>query len=326
MRDFEPELWNQSAPRDGGPGARLLAWLREHGLLLKETLEHIARNLLASLLAWALIGIALSLPLGLYLIESSLSLISEPWSESPGLTVYLQQGTPDERVQWLSDKLLEDQRIESASFVSPQMALDQFSSLIGLESLVEDLDQNPLPGSFDVVPVPGMDTWQYQDLLDELERIEEVRDVVSEGLWLDRVLSVSELIRRLSWILAGLFGVGAVLVTASSVRLVIESRLSELQVMSLVGATPRFMRRPFIYFGVIYGLGGALMSAMLISASVIILREPARQFLGSYGVELSVPGFDPPLVLFLFVVAALIGATGALAACARRLKSLESQP
>ena len=324
MRDFEPELWNQSAPRDGGPGARLIAWLREHGRLFRETLEHIARNLLASLLAWALIGIALSLPLGLYLIENSLLLITEPWSRSPGITVYLRQGTTIDRAQWLESSLIEDPRIETASYVSPEMALVQLSSLIGLESLVEDLDENPLPGSFDVVPVPGMSTGDHERLLEELQSIQEVRDVVSEGLWLDRVLSVSELIRRLSWILAGLFGVGAVLVTASSVRLVIESRLAELQVMSLVGATPRFMRRPFIYFGVVYGIGGAIMAAMLISASIIFLREPTRQFLGSYGVTLSVPGFDPPLVAFLFVVAALIGATGALTACARRLKSLDT--
>ena len=324
MTEFEPELWNQSAPKDGGFGARLIAWLREHGRLFKETLEHIARNVLASLLAWALIGIALSLPLGLYLIESSLSLITEPWSRSPGITVYLQQGTSMERVQWLESNLVEDPRIEAAAYVSPEMALNQFSSLIGLESLVEDLDENPLPGSFDVVPVPGMSTGDHERLLEELQSIQEVRDVVSEGLWLDRVLAVSELIRRLSWILAGLFGVGAVLVTASSVRLVIESRLAELQVMSLVGATTRFMRRPFVYFGIFYGIGGALMATMLISASVIILREPARQFLGSYGVRLSVPGFDPPLVAFLFVVAALLGAAGALAACSRRLKSLDS--
>lgn len=324
MKDLDPELWNQSAPGEGGLGARLMAWLSEHGRLFKETLEHIARNLLASLLAWALIGIALSLPLGLYLIESSLSLITEPWSESPGITVYLQQGTSTQRVESLETNLVKDARIEAASYISPEVALDQFSSLIGLESLVEDLDENPLPGSFDVVPVPGMSAADHERLLAELRSIEEVRDVVSEGLWLDRVLAVSELIRRLSWILAGLFGVGAVLVTASSVRLVIESRLAELQVMSLVGATPRFMRRPFFYLGIVYGIGGALTSAMLISASIVILREPARQFFGSYGVKLSVPGFDPPLVAVLFASAALIGAAGALAACSRRLKSLDT--
>ena len=323
MKALAPELWNQSAPRDGGASARLMAWAREHGRLLKESLEHVAHNLLASVLAWILIGIALSLPLGLYLIQSGLQLITGPWSTSPGVTLYLESGIDEARVSALQAALEQDARIESAIYVSPQGALNQFSELIGLESLVDDLASNPLPGAFDLVPMTRLTTSDMAQLVDELESIEEVRDVVSEGLWLNRVLALSELVRRMSLILAALFGVGALLVTASSVRLVIESRLAELQVMSLVGATPRFMRRPFIYFGVIYGLGGGLMATMLISIGILVLRAPTRDFFGSYGVQLSAPGFDAPLVMLILLVAALIGAVGAQAACRRRLKSLQ---
>lgn len=318
-----PELWNRSAPRDGGPGARLVAWMREHGLLLRECFEHIADNLLASILAWTLIGIALSLPLGLYLIQNGLQLITGPWSTSPGVTVYLEPDIGGERLSLLKESLEKDSRIEAAMYVSPDAALNQFSDQIGLDSLLEDLPGNPLPGSFDLVPASGLSTGDMERLVTELEAIDVVRDVVSEGLWLNRVLALSELVKRLSLILAALFGVGALLVTASSVRLVIESRLAELQVMSLVGAPPRFMRRPFIYFGVIYGLGGGLMATMLISGGILLLREPARDFLGSYGVELSAPGFDAPLILLILLVAALIGAVGAQGACRRRLKALE---
>ena len=323
MKVSTPELWNQAAPRDGGFGARIIAWVREHALLLKESFEHVANNLIASLLAWTLIGIALSLPLGLYLIQTGLQLITGPWTTTPGVTLYLEAGLADERVAALHSLLEEDVRIESAFYVPPDAALNQFSDLIGLESLVEDLARNPLPGAFDVVPASSLLAADMERLIDELESIEEVRDVVSEGLWLNRVLAVSELVKRLSLILAVLFGVGALLVTASSVRLVIESRLAELQVMSLVGATPRFMRRPFIYFGVIYGLGGGLMATMLISVGILVLREPALEFLGSYGVEVAAPGFDASLVMLMLVAAALIGAVGAQGACRRRLKSLE---
>lgn len=324
MREFETQLWNQSAPRDGGTGARILAWVRENLLLLRETLEHIARNLWVSLLAWLLIGIALSLPLGLYLIQQSLSLITEPWSESPGITVYLEQGTAKSKKERLEENLLQDPRIDSVAYLSPKRALEGFGSLTGLHSLIKELEDHPLPGSFDLVPSPELPEEEIERLADELLQIEEVQDVVTEGLWLERVLAVSELVRRLTWVLAGLFGLGAVLVTASSVRLVIESRLSELQVMSLVGATPRFMRRPFIYFGIIYGLGGGLMATMLVSGGILLLRAPAGRFLGSYGVELPVAGIEGPVLGFLFLSAALIGTLGARTACSRRLKSLGS--
>ncbi len=323
MKDSAPELWSQSAPRDGGVHARIIAWGREHALLLRESFEHVTRNLVASLLAWTLIGIALSLPLGLYLIQTGLQLITGPWSTSPGVTLYLQAGIADERLTALHALLEEDVRIESAIHVPPDAALNQFSDLIGLESLVEDLTSNPLPDAFDLVPVTSLPASDMERLIEELASIEEVRDVVSEGLWLNRVLALSELVKRLSLILAALFGVGALLITASSVRLVIESRLAELQVMSLVGATPRFMRRPFIYFGIMYGLGGGFIATMLISVGILMLREPALEFLGSYGVEVPAPGFDAPLVMLILVAAALIGAVGAQGACRRRLKSLE---
>ena len=324
MIETEPQLWNQSAPKDGGRSARILAWLREHSLLFRETLEHVTRNLFVSLLAWILIGIALSLPLGLYLVQRSLSSISEPWLESPGVTVYLERGVAQEQRERLERVLLEDPRIDSLAYLSPKQALEEFGELTGLKSLIEDFEEHPLPASFDVVPVANLSAEEFQRLSEEISAIEEVQDVVAEGLWLDRVLAVTELVERLTWVLAGLFGLGAVLVTASSVRLVIESRLAELQVMSLVGATPRFMRRPFLYFGVVYGFGGGLMATMLISGAIILVREPARRLLGSYGVELAVPGFDGPILAFLFLSAALIGAIGALAACARRLKSLDN--
>ncbi len=323
MKDSAPELWNQSAPRDGGVGARIVAWVREHALLFRESFEHITQNLIASLLAWTLIGIALSLPLGLYLIQTGLQLITGPWSTSPGVTLYLEADITNERVTALQRLLEDDIRIESAIHVSPDAALDQFSELIDLDSLVEDLTSNPLPSAFDLVPATGLLANDMERLVEELESIEEVRDVVSEGLWLNRVLALSQLVERLSLILAALFGVGALLVTASSVRLVIESRLAELQVMSLVGATPRFMRRPFIYFGVLYGLGGGLVATMLISIGILVLREPALEFLGSYGLAVSALGFDASLVFLILVGAALIGAIGAQGACRRRLKSLE---
>ncbi len=328
MKDFVPQLWNQSLPGDGRAGARLLARLRarlrEHWYVLMETLEHVVRNPFTSIFAWTLIGIALSLPLGLYLIQKNLAMLTEPWSTSPGVTVYLQQGITNAGAEALATRLNEDVRIESAIHVSPEQGLEQFSNLVGLDSLMEDLAENPLPGAFDLVLAAQLPSADLEHLVAELEDIPEVRDVIMEGIWLDRVLALSEVAQRLFWVLAGLFGLGALLVTASSVRLVIESRLAELQVMDLVGATPAFMRRPFLYFGVIHGIGGGLMATTLTSAAVILLRDPIQRFLGSYGMQFSASGFDAPLVMLLFASAALIGAAGALAACSSRLKSLDS--
>ncbi len=123
--------------------------------------------------------------------------------------------------------------------------------------------------------------------------------------------------------LAVLFGLGAVLITATSVRLAIEARLEEIRVLKLVGATDAQMRRPFLYFGLVYGLGGALVAAMLISLCLLVIEAPLSDLLGSYGQELELAGFNLAFLGVLFAVAAVLGVSGALLAARERLSNLE---
>ena len=97
-----------------------------------------------------------------------------------------------------------------------------------------------------------------------------VDDVVIEFTWLERLRSLTQLIERLGWILGGL-ALGAVLVTAASVQLAIDGRLEELRVLSLVGA--RAQIAAFVYFGVFYGLGGAIVAAMLLAITLAAMKH-----------------------------------------------------
>jgi cell division transport system permease protein len=120
-----------------------------------------------------------------------------------------------------------------------------------------------------------------------------------------------------------LFSCGAVLVTATSARLAIETRLDELRVMKLVGATDAYIRRPFLYLGALYGVGGGLLAAMLISAVLVVLEAPLATLFGSYGGQLESGGFDLTFFAGLLVVGGLLGIGGALLAVYQRLANLE---
>ena len=134
---------------------------------------------------------------------------------------------------------------------------------------------------------------------------------------------VSSWVSRLGVILGVLFGIGAVLVTATSVRLAIEARLEELRVLKLVGATDRQIRRPFLYFGAFYGLGGGLVAAMLISLCLVAIEAPLSNLLGSYGRDLETAGFDPIFLSGLLLMGGFLGVAGALLAARQRLTDLE---
>ena len=151
----------------------------------------------------------------------------------------------------------------------------------------------------------------------------DVHEVVVEKTWLARVRDISSVVSRLSFVLAVLFGLGAVLVTASSVRLAIEARLEELRVQKLVGATNAQIRRPFLYFGAIYGAGGALIALMLISATLLIIEAPLTSLFSSYGTELNLIGFDPTFLLMILLLGTVLGVCGAVVSAGKRVLELE---
>jgi cell division transport system permease protein len=150
-----------------------------------------------------------------------------------------------------------------------------------------------------------------------------VAEVVLEKTWLERVSDISAVVSRLGIILGVLFGIGAVLVTSTSVRLAIEARLEELKVLKLIGATERQMRRPFLYFGAFYGLGGGLIAAMLISLCLVIVEAPLSNLIGSYSQELNLVAFDPLFLASLLIIGGALGVLGALMAASSRLRDLE---
>ena len=148
-------------------------------------------------------------------------------------------------------------------------------------------------------------------------------DVVIEFTWLERLRSLTQLIERLGWILGGLFALGAVLVTAASVRLAIDGRLEELRVLSLVGATRAQIRRPFVYFGVFYGLGGAIVAAMLLAITLTAIETPLTALLGSYDLPVQVRGFDLLFLGSLLLVGLVLGVMGALLAVRQRIRGAQ---
>jgi cell division transport system permease protein len=78
-----------------------------------------------------------------------------------------------------------------------------------------------------------------------------------------------------------------------------------------------------LYFGAFYGLGGAVVAAMLISVSLVIVETPLTNLLGSFSQNLEMAGFDPIFLLCLLLVGAGLGIAGALLAATQRLKDIE---
>lgn len=289
---------------------------------MSDSLSYVSARLGTSLLVWVLIGIALALPGGLYVLERNLDAMADDWQGRPGLSIYFDHGTAVGVARDLRSKLEGDPMVREVKLITADEALAEFQRFADVADALALLGENPLPMSLRVIPVEGADAEALERLATEARRAAGVHEVAIEKTWLQRLDAMTTVIWRLGWVLATLFALGAVLVTATSVRLAIEARLEELRVMKLVGATRAYIRRPFLYFGMIYGFGGGLVGAMLIAGVLQILEQPLTALVGSYGAGFELEGFTLEFLAGLLVAGGALGVCGALIAARQRLRDL----
>jgi cell division transport system permease protein len=313
-----------SQSRDPWPSARAdwRAYGRDHLRILRDSTYFVSDRLGTSLLVWLLVGIALALPAGLYLLQVNLAALTGVWEGRPGLSVYFEPGAPAAVLEELAGNLERQTSVLNVVVTTQEEALAEFQAYTDISDALELLQVNPLPGSIRATLVPGAGPDDLDALAEVARRGTAVAEVVVEKTWMERVQDLTRVVTRLGLMLAALFGLGAVLITATSVRLAIESRLDELRVLKLVGASDAQLRRPFLYFGAIYGLGGGLLAAMLISVCLLVIERPLSDLLGSYEQTLVIEGFHVRFLFGLFAVAGLLGVTGALLAARQRLAGL----
>ncbi len=297
--------------------------MRDHRRVGSESIHFVSARLGTSFLVWLVVGIALALPAGLWILQVNMDEMSAGWQGRPGLTVYFDTQATNVEVDATAKYLTEHAAFDQIDLTSAEDALAEFKVYSGLGDALNLLGENPLPWSLTARFVHSIESSILDSLKREVQNLPGVAEVVVEKTWLERLNDISSIVSRLGIVLAVLFGVGAILVTASSVRLAIESRLDELRVLKMVGATQGQVRRPFLYFGAIYGFGGGVIAAMLIAIMLMVIEPPLQSLLGSYQQELNLAGFHPLFLLTILAVGSALGVVGALLAVRQRLRDLE---
>ena len=129
--------------------------------------------------------------------------------------------------------------------------------------------------------------------------------------------------RRVIWLTGGLLALSVVLVVGNTIRLDILNRRAEIEVMKLVGATDSFARRPFLYGGIWYGLGGGIGAVLVVAVATALLAKPIQRLIGLYGSQFQLRGLRfGPAVLILGLSMAL-GWVGSWIAATRHIRAVE---
>ena len=297
-------------------------WWRGHWRVARDVFSLVSGRTGTSLLVWLLVGIALALPASLMLLQTNLSQLTADWGGGrPSVSVYMELGALN--AAELAAQLERRAEVEAVALTTQEEALAEFTAYTGLGDALTGLERNPLPASLRLTFVAAAGAGALEAVAASMREADGVADVVVERTWLTRINAISRLARSLGLVFGVLFGVGAVLVTATTVRFAIDSQLDELKVMKLVGASAGQLRRPFLYFGALYGAGGGLVAAMLVSLGLIVLEAPLLDLLGSFDQTLVLGGFDPVFVAALVGLGSALGMAGAMLAVRQRLAGLE---
>jgi len=301
---------------------RIEHYLSLHAQNLLGAFGRLARQPVGSTMTIVVIAIALALPAGLRVLLNNFDRLSGSWAGAIDFSVYLDSIVSDDRARARADELETRSDITQVVLVPRDEALMEFKSYSGFGAALDALEENPLPHALVVRPA-GDSQEQIQALADALEALPETDIVQIDTAWVERLRAILLLVGRSIDLATLLLGLAVVLVIGNTIRLEINNRRTEIEVVKLVGGSDAFIRRPFLYMGLCYGLSGSLLAMLTLMLSLWTLAGPVRALAGLYGSCFALEGLDAGEDLILVATGALLGWAGAGLATARHLRSIE---
>jgi cell division transport system permease protein len=287
------------------------SWREHHGWSAGTSLRRLAAKPVGSLLTIAVMGLALALPLAFYLLLSNVQSLGNALGRNQVINVFLKTDQVAGNAQILARQIEQHDGVAHVAVKSPQQGMDELSKMQGFSDALHALDDNPLPFVLEVQPQDGISAVAASRLVDDLRGMQGVDMVQDSGTWRQRLDALLGVGNRLVLILTALFALAVLLVVGNTVRVDITSRAEEIGVLKLIGASRAFVRRPYLYAGIWYGLFSGVLAVGLALAIEFALAEPVARLSQVYEGSLHIGGLPPWLLLAVPVAAAFLGWLGA---------------
>jgi cell division transport system permease protein len=308
-------LWRRFSPR---------TLLARHAQVTLESLGRLYRNGLATWMTAMVIGIALALPAGLYQLLANLDRLSGAWEGQAGLSVFLHDEINTDAAAGVADQLRGWPEIAGVTLVTPAQALEEFKQRTGFADVLAALEENPLPVVLLVSPAANhTDPASASALQERLRQLPETALVQLDLQWVQRLSAIVDTARRAVLLVSALLALAVLLMVGNTIRLEIQNRREEIVVTKLIGATNAFVRRPFLYSGIWYGVLGAALAWLVVESGFMLLKAPVQRLVGLYEGSFELQTQPGRLLLVLLGGGIVLGLLGSWLAVGRHLKAIE---
>jgi cell division transport system permease protein len=300
----------------------MIGWLRHQKHAFTAALHRLGAHPVATLLTALAMGVAISLPGGLYLGLGHLDRLAGDLPAQPEISVFLNVEASTAQEQRIAARLKQPD-IAEARFVPKDEALATLSTAQDLVDITAGLTQNPLPDAWVVRP-QTTSREELARIAADLGKLPGVAETHLDSQWADRLQAALAIGRTGVWLLAGLFAIALVAISGNAIRAQVLARRDEILVSRLIGATDRYIRRPFLYVGALQGLLGGLAAGGVLAVAGTLLRAPVERLAGLYG---SAFHLLPPTAIEIVAVlglTTLFGWLGAWLSVTRALHQVEA--
>lgn len=285
-------------------------WLSHHLDAARLAARRLVATPVNSLLSLFAIGVALALPAGGQMLLANMRHLTGTTMAVPQISIFMTVGAERSAATEIGSRLEKYGGIGKFQFLSREDTLARMKANPGLREVIEALPANPFPDAF-VVNVADERPEAMEKLATEFRRWPKVEHVQFDSAWVHRLDALLRLGRTAVLFLGGLLGAGLIAISFGIIRMQVLTQRMEIEVSRLLGATDGFIRRPFLYHGVLLGLGGGLIAWLLVAAAAVWLRQPLGELVRLYDFTMVLQGPDARDTALLLGFACGLGWLGA---------------
>jgi len=274
---------------------------------------------LNSLLYLLAIGVALALPAGGQMLLANAANLTGTTSAVPQISVFMAANADRAMAAEVESRLKKRSDIKRFQFLPREETLARMKANPGLRDVIDALATNPFPDAF-VLTAADERPEAMEHLAVELRQWPKVEHVQLDSVWVRRLDALLKLGRTAVLMLGALLSAGLIAISFSIIRMQVLTHRTEIEVSGLLGATDGFIQRPFLYYGVLLGLGGGIVAWLLVGAAALWLRAPLGELVRLFDLTLvlQAPGARDSALLLGF--AAGLGWLGAIISLQQHLR------
>jgi cell division transport system permease protein len=297
-------------------------WWNQQKQAIDFSIQRLWFNPISAWMTLIAIALALSLPTSMHVLVKNLQSLTHNNQSVPTISLFLKPTVTEQQANDLAELVKSQPEVLSTTVVTKDQALQDFKRISGLADTLTTLGENPLPNIVIITPKInelGETDADLEDFTKRLKTYKEIDDVQIDIEWIQRLRAILRIAERIVAVVAALLAVTVLLVVGNTIRLDIENRKDEIRVTRLIGATNRYIRRPFLYGGLWLGLFGGFISLLVVNIALLFLVEPVSKLSALYGSSFNIGGIDLTTTLEVLAISSALGLIGAWLAVNRYL-------